>query len=76
MVEVAVLARDREGKPVTDLTGDEIPVLENGAPQALVAFEKVSFPAGARRHRNRVQVPHDVASNESLAGPRVRSRAR
>ncbi len=50
VVEVAVLVRDREGKPVTDLTRDEITVLENGAPQTLVAFEKVSFPVRRGRH--------------------------
>ena len=50
VVEVAVLARDREGKPITDLTRDEITVLENGTPQALVAFEKVSLPVRRRRH--------------------------
>jgi len=32
-----LLARDRDGKPVTDLTRDEITVLENGAPQTLVS---------------------------------------
>ena len=37
VVEVAVLARDRDGKPVTDLTRAEITVLENGAPQTLVS---------------------------------------
>ena len=48
VVEVAVLARDREGKPVTDLTRDEITVLENGVPQTLVAFEQVSLPVRRR----------------------------
>ena len=72
VVEVAVLVRDREGKPVTDLTRDEITVLENGAPQTLVAFEKVSFPVRAAEVPQRaVQVPLDVASNESLAPARV-----
>ena len=37
VVEVALLARDRDGKPVTDLTRDEITVLENGAPQTRVS---------------------------------------
>ena len=58
VVEVAVLARDRDGKPITDLTRDEITVLENGTPQALVAFEKVSLP-----------VRRDVAPQPRGAGP-------
>jgi hypothetical protein len=72
VVEVAVLVRDREGKPVTDLTRNEITVLENGAPQTLVAFEKVSFAVRpAEVPQRAVQVPLDVASNESLAPARV-----
>jgi hypothetical protein len=45
LVEVAVLVKDREGKPVTDLARNEITVLENRAPQTMVAFERVSLPA-------------------------------
>jgi hypothetical protein len=68
VVEVAVLVRDREGKPITDLTRDEITVLENGTPQALVAFEKVSLPVRAAEVPQRaVQVPLDVASNRIQA---------
>ena len=67
-----MLARDRDGKPVTDLTRDEITVLENGTPQTLVAFEKVSIPVVANdRPQRAVQVPQDVASNESIAPSRV-----
>ena len=62
VVEVALLARDRDGKPVTDLTRDEITVLENGAPQTLLAFEKISIPVVANdRPQRAVQVPQDVA---------------
>ena len=61
-------------KPITDLTRDEIAVLENGTPQALVAIEKglVPGPGGdVTPERAAVQVPLDVASNESLAPSRV-----
>jgi VWFA-related protein len=72
VVEVSVLVRDREGKPVTNLTRDEITVLENGAPQTLVAFERVSLPVRAGNNpQPAVQVPQDVASNESIAPSRV-----
>jgi hypothetical protein len=40
VVEVAVLVKDREGKPVTDLARNEITVLENGAPQTLLLFSE------------------------------------
>ena len=69
-----MLARDRDGKPITDLTRDEITVLEDGTPQALVAFEKVSLPVRrdvAPEPLVQVQVPQDVASNEPAAPSRV-----
>ena len=72
VVEVAVLAKDRDGKPITDLTRDEISVLENGTPQTLVAFEKVSFPVRQEaKPEPAVQVAQDVASNEPAAPSRV-----
>jgi VWFA-related protein len=72
VVEVAVLVKDRDGKPVTDLARGEISVLENGAPQKLVAFERVALPARTAAVPRRVeQVPQDVASNEALAPARV-----
>ena len=72
VVEVAVLVKDREGKPVTDLARDEITVLENGAPQTLVAFERVAIPARAAvSPAGAPQVPQDVASNEILGPARV-----
>jgi VWFA-related protein len=72
VVEVAVLVKDRAGKPVTDLTRNEITVLENGAPQTLVAFERVSIPARAASSPAGVpEVPKDVTSNEVLGPARV-----
>ena len=72
VVEVAVLAKDREGKPINDLTRDEISVLENGTPQTLVAFEKVSFPVRQEAMPGpAVQVPLDVSSNEPATPSRV-----
>jgi len=72
VVEVAVLVKDRDGKPVTDLARNEITVLENGAPQKLVAFERIALPARTAVAPRRVeQVPQDVASNEALAPARV-----
>jgi VWFA-related protein len=72
VVEVAVLVKDRAGKPVTDLTRNEITVLENGTPQTLVAFERVSIPARAASPPASVpQAPKDVASNEGPPPARV-----
>jgi VWFA-related protein len=72
VVEVAVLVKDRDGKPVTDLASNEITVLENRAPQTVVAFERVSVPPRSTVSPARApQVPEDVASNEGIAPARV-----
>jgi VWFA-related protein len=73
VVEVAVLARDSAGKPVTDLTREEITVLEDGVRQPLVAFERVALPArpAAVPPQRPAPVAQDVASNESSAPSRV-----
>ena len=73
VVEVAVLARDSAGKPVTDLTREEITVLEDGVRQPLVAFERVALPArpAAVPPLRPAPVAQDVASNESSAPSRV-----
>jgi VWFA-related protein len=73
VVEVAVLARDSAGKPVTDLTREEIMVLEDGVRQPLVAFERVALPArpAALPPPRLAPVAQDVASNESIVPSRV-----
>ena len=72
VVEVAVLVKDGAGKPVTDLARNEITVLENGAPQTLVAFERVFIPPRAASSPTGVpQAPKDVASNEGPPPARV-----
>ena len=72
VIEVAVLARDSSGRPVTDLTRADVTVLEQGIAQDIVAFERVSLPlfrpaAAAPRE----PPPRDVSSNESIAEARV-----
>lgn len=72
VVEVALLARDREGRPITDLTRDEVSVLENGTPQTLVGFEKISVPTRQDvGPEPAMRVPQDVASNEAAGPSRV-----
>jgi VWFA-related protein len=73
VVEVAVLARDSAGKPVTDLTREEITVLEDGVRQSLVAFERVAVPiaAAAVAPSQAPPVAQDVASNDTRASSRV-----
>jgi VWFA-related protein len=73
LVEVAVLVRDRDGRPVTDLTAADFQVLEERTSQAIVAFQRVSIPfrvalAGAGTP---AVVAHDVASNERAGESRV-----
>lgn len=72
LVEVSVLARDREGKLVTDLQQSEITVLENGVAQPIVAFERVALPVvRAAASKPALRVAQDVATNESQAPARV-----
>ena len=75
LVEVALLARDRDGTLVTDLRRDEVTVLEDGVAQAIVAFERVALPVRAAAPAAASQPAHryvqDVSSNESQAPARV-----
>ncbi|MEO8076981.1 MAG: VWA domain-containing protein [Acidobacteriota bacterium] len=74
VVEVAVLARDQAGRPVTDLRPAELTVAEGHAAQEIVAFERISVPqfravAGGAAV---VAAPvRDVSSNETLGAARV-----
>ena len=70
VVEVAVVARDSSGRPVTDLTRADLTLLEQGVVQEIVGFERVSLPAAPAPPRREV-VPADVSSNEALAQSRV-----
>ncbi len=45
LVEVSAVVT-RDGRPVTDVRADEVTVLDNGEPQALVAFEYVDLGQG------------------------------
>jgi VWFA-related protein len=72
VVEVSVLARDRAGRLVTDLTQADFRVLENGAPQQIVAFERVMIPApAAAAVKATPPAARDVASNEHLPDARI-----
>src|SRR5688500_13896432 len=73
LVEVTVIARDRDGRLVRDLTASDFAVLEAGAPQAIVTFERVSAPAVAESPRVPAApgTPSDVTSNERVADARI-----
>ena len=60
LVQVSVIARDRAGEPVTDLTKDDFEILDNGRPQAirLFALETQSAPSVLP-----VPLPENVFSN-------------
>ena len=67
-----MIARDRDGRLVRDLTAADFQVREDGAPQAVVAFERVSAPVVPESER----VPAgtaapDVTSNERVADARI-----
>jgi VWFA-related protein len=73
LVEVAVLVRDRDGRPVTDLTAADFQVLEDGTSQAIGAFQRVSIPIprAPSGMGTPAIVAHDVASNEQTGDSRV-----
>lgn len=72
VVEVAVLARDGAGRLVTDLVRGDITILENGAPQEIVAFERVSLPTFRPASSRPTEEPaRDVTTNEAIAQARV-----
>ena len=72
LVEVAVLVRDKDGRVVPDLTQADFQLSEEGAPQQIVAFDRVwlDLPQPAKAAAPR-PVPQDVASNERVADARV-----
>lgn len=73
LVEVTVVARDRDGRLVRDLSAADFQVMEEGAPQAIVAFERVSTPAvpHADRFPATPNIAPDVMSNERVADSRI-----
>jgi VWFA-related protein len=73
LVEVTVVARDRDGRLVRDLTAADFQVLEEGAPQAVVAFERVSMPTAPRAAGDpaTANIEPDVTSNERVADSRI-----
>ena len=73
LVEVAVLVRDRDGRFVPDLTQADFEIIEQGAAQKVVAFDRVSMPI-VRPAADVVREPsvaRDVSSNERVADSRV-----
>ena len=74
VVQVAVIARDAAGNPVTDLGSSDFEVLEDGVPQRVVAFTRVSLPLfrpAAAAEPAAPDIPLDVGTNESLAAARI-----
>lgn len=67
VVEIAVLARDGDGRLVGDLAREDFQVIEDGAPQSIVAFEHVSLPVvhqGPAGTPRPAPPPVDVADND------------
>ncbi|MEN3336612.1 MAG: hypothetical protein V7647_288 [Acidobacteriota bacterium] len=73
VVQVSVLARDKAGHPVTDLTRAEVTVAEEGTPQEIVAFERIAVPRfrAPATPAAAGTPPSDVSSNEGVSGARV-----
>src|SRR3954471_5176221 len=67
VVQVSLRARDQSGRPVTDLTRADVTVTEEGTPQEIVAFDRISLP---RVHLGESPAPaatgpaQDVSTNE------------
>ena len=73
VVEVAALVRDREGRLLSDLAASDFQILENGTPQTIAAFQRVSMPArtAASAAAASAVLGNDVASNERASDARV-----
>jgi hypothetical protein len=61
----------RDGKPVTDLTADEIELLEDGRPQTIQTFELVTVRPGGPDAR-RIEPATVAASRQAASDPRAR----
>ena len=69
LVDVAVVVRDRDGRMVTDLTAADFQVTEDGIPQTIAAFGRVTYkPASAAPAP---PIPADVSTNENVADGRI-----
>jgi len=65
-VQLNAVVTDAKGKPVTDLTRDEFQILDEGQPQTIDIFERVTIPASHRVIDTTVAgapPPDDVATN-------------
>ena len=72
VVEVAVIARDSDGRMVRDLTQSDFQIFERGVPHRIVAFDRVSIPPVPASQATAAAVaPSDVASNDAVEGRRV-----
>lgn len=72
LVQVNVIAQDKDGKPVTDLTRDDFTVLDDGAPQKISLFSALPAPAlpPISTAATTLAAPH-VFSNRMNAAPGV-----
>lgn len=71
VVEVAVIVRDRDGRFVADLTRNDFRISEQGIPQTITAFDRVSLPAPREDAAPAAAVSSDVSTNEHSSEARV-----
>jgi VWFA-related protein len=73
VIEVELRVVDQEGHPILDLDRSEVEVLEDGRPQDIVGFTRVSVPTGETSEADRapISTPPDVASNRAAAESRI-----
>jgi len=73
VIEVAVLVRDEGGRLISDLAQTDFELVDDGAPQAIIGFSRVSMPAGPSPGDRSATppVPRDVASNEQVRQSRI-----
>ena len=77
VISVTVVARDSAGRLIPDLSADDFSVLDGGAVQTLVGFERISIPTAAplttAAPAGSYTTPpiRDVTTNETLEDGRV-----
>jgi VWFA-related protein len=73
LVQVNVIAQDRDGKPITDLTKDDFTVTDEGQAQKITFFSALAAPAALPVSAAVTSAPRRVFSNRRTAEAGVSS---
>lgn len=63
LVQISIVAQDKKGDAVTDLTKDDFVITEKGKPQAITLFSRESSAAVVRTPANQQALPPNIFTN-------------